>query len=343
MTIATTLSRTLATTLALALATLASAGQLTLKRAVTLDPAAPIRIADVAHLRGDDAIALADIVITPDASAWAAGRPWRELTLAEVNEALSSANTNTGRIALSGAACTVRLAGVTPAQRDARPDTPAEPPPTIGITDPKTVRAALMRELAARYAVTPDHLRVRFSSRDQEFLNQTTHGRTVVVTPGTGDQSARAALNVRILAGNRITDHHQVRADVEVWMRAVTLTAAIARGDKITPGHITENHMWVAPTARLPIASSAEAIGQTAQTRLDAGQVLRAGHVEPPIVIRRNDLVDVIVIHGTCRVATKARAQHDARRGERIELRIERTRKAFVGTVDGPGSAIVND
>lgn len=340
----TTIRRHIALATALVAAHAALAGDLSLRRSVVLEPGRPVAIGDVAQLTGEDAVALAALRIADDAATWLDGAAWRELTLAELADALSAHDVNMGRLAMSGSACVVRLRADDPAAKpgDAPPDAAADQPITFsGADGPAIVRTEIMRELTARYGVEADHLRATFESRDAAFLDQPTGTRTVVIAPGTAGQASRLALDVKIIDGRTVIETRQVRVDAELWRRAVVMTGDVERGDLITTSHLAEREMWIEPTGRMPIATAAELIGQKARARLTAGQVIREGHVEAPVMIKRNDMIRVIVVSGGCRISLKARACSDGRLGDPIEIKMEKSRRSFVGTVDGPGSAIV--
>ena len=128
--------------------------------------------------------------------------------------------------------------------------------------------------------------------------------------------------------------------------RVAVAARAIPRGTPIAPDAFTTEDRWLPPTLRAADPSSLE--GQSARSRIDAGGLITESSVEPPIAVRRGDIVAVHSLAGSIIVKTRARALASGRRGEVIrfetlasERRARADRREFMARVDAPGLALI--
>ncbi len=329
--------KTVVIILLLAVASFASAGTITLRPAASVDLAGAITLGMIAELAGDDAERLAGAVIRPAGEA-----SLGEIGIDAVRAVLDKLGVNWGRLALRGSTCALRPLRIeTITDIDAAPAL-ADEPAEVDFTGPATVRTRLAELLARVYSVEATDLRVRFDPADADFLDTPEAGRRIEIQPAATPGASRYAATVWIYTGDRLLDSRTLRADVRLRRPVVMLTRAADRNESIGADSVRVEVMWVEPTGAPMIADPENAVGSLARRRLDAGTILRTDALVPPIVVRRGELVSVHCVSGGVVVKTKARAQQDAREGERIEMRVDGSRKSFVARVIAPGRAIVN-
>lgn len=328
-----------------ALAVLAAApvlgGSITLRSAAQVDPGAPVTLGQVAELKGDDAVALADLSLAASGDELLRGASWAELGLPAIREGLERAGVNLSRVALSGRICTIR-----PTHQGDAAIEPAAPvmrsePGALDLSGPATVRTEVGRAILAFLGVPPDEVRVLFDARDEALLGQAVGGRHVGVQPTTATGSERLVLRVRIAEGDRLVEDRSIRADVQVRRRVLMLRSEVRRKQIIPAGALSESVAWVPPGGAEVVSEMSEAAGAVARSRLDAGTMLRRDMLEPAIMIRRGELASVYCVSDGVQVTTTARAKSDGRLGELIELRTDHSRKTFSGRVDGRGQVVV--
>lgn len=323
----------------------AQADTVTLRSSVRLGQGTPITLGAIAALDGPDATALAKTVVVADAGARAAGRAFFEVPIVDVRAALEAQGVNWGRVSLRGGVCVVRFAGATAEPEHAPPRATRRPEPTpttVDLTGAPTVRTRVAQLLARVYSVAPTDLRVRFDADDEAFLSIPEAGRRIEVQPAATPGSSRFSAIVWVYAGDHLIDSRTLRLDIRVRRSVVVLSRPLDRGDAITPDTARAQTMWVEPIGA-PMASSIESVaGSVARRRLRAGAILRTDQLESPVVVRRGELITVHCVSGGVVVKAKARAQKDAREGERIELRMDGSKKSFTARVVGPGRAVVN-
>ncbi len=329
--------RTAVVILLLAVASFANAGTVTLRPAAGVDPAGAITLGMIAELVGAEAERLAEVVVRP-AGAASLG----EIGIDTVRAALDKLGVNWGRLALRGSTCMLRPLHIETTSETESAPAPADEPAAVDFTGPATVRTRLAELLARVYSVEPADLRVRFDPADAGFLDTPEAGRRIEIQPAATPGASRYAATVWIYAGDRLLDSRTLRADVRLRRPVVVLTRAADRNEAIGADSLRSEIMWIEPTGAPMVAEPDGVVGSLARRRLDAGTILRTDALIPPIVVRRGELVSVHCVSGGVVVKTKARAQQDAREGERIELRVDGSKKSFVARVIAPGRAIVN-
>ncbi len=321
--------------LALSIAALARAGTIQLKEAVRVAEGTPITLGLIAELSGDEAQRLAHKSFTPiqDAQGHAS------VSSRDIREALTKSGVNWARLSLRGGPTTIVF--------QPRPDAPAPaasppaPEPTTPHARPTgpTLRDAVARQIAQLFNTQPADLRLTFDQRDADLLRTPTAGRIVDIQPiGT---SERLPLRVTIYQGQQIVLTEAIR--VEVLTRRTTAVArrTIARSQRLTIDDITPAEQWLPPAD--DAATPADALASATRGRIEAGATIRAADLEPPVLIERGDRVALHTIVGSIVIRSEARARHDARDGETIELEtLDSSRKRLIATVSGPGRAVTN-
>jgi flagella basal body P-ring formation protein FlgA len=99
------------------------------------------------------------------------------------------------------------------------------------------------------------------------------------------------------------------------------------------------DRQWLAPT--IQPATAAQAIGAIVRGRVEAGKVVMAKDVEPPIIVKKGDLVSVDCIAGTVVVGTTARAKENGTDGQVIEFQSLQSKKTFQARINGNGRAVM--
>lgn len=326
----------------LGIAVVARGGTIALRSAAKIDSARAVTLADVAELTGDDAVAAGGVVVEPDVAAAAKGRMWAEVTIEQVDRALKAAGVPMGRLAVSGSKCYVRFGAAPPEPKvDREAEKAADGPKVIDFAGDDTVRHRVGAALTRLFGVEPGAMRVKFDAADEEVLALATAGRRIAVEPMTSVSTTRALIALRVYEGDSLAVNRTIAATVELRRRILVLTKDVARGRTISSDLINEEERWLEPGGAELITDRDDVVGCEALTRLETGRPLRAHDAAPAIVIKRGDSVDVLCLSGGLEIKARARAMSDGRRGERVELRMEGSKKTFVGRADAPGRVVV--
>jgi flagella basal body P-ring formation protein FlgA len=325
--------------LSLAIASGARADSITLRASAQATLGAPLRLADVATLEGADAQRLAETVIVADAREKVGQLTRFEIALDDVRDVLASADVNWGRVTLRGSTCTVRVR----APREA-PTTDSDEPALAAHHTPAgpVVRDAVRSAVRSALGVEDENLRIEWDDRDEAFLRRSSWGIRIETQPTTSGSSARQTIVVRLYEGQALLEERSVRADVEINTAVLTLKRQIERRESIRTEDLATQRVWITPDGSRPIGKPTEAVGRVAESRLEAGLILRESHVEQPIAVERGERVIVHCISGGIALKAKARALADGRIGQFVEMRLEGRNGTFMARVSGHGVAVLN-
>jgi flagella basal body P-ring formation protein FlgA len=327
-----------------------AAGQTT----VTLRPSARVadnaqilRLGDVADIVGDEG-GLADLAIVPGGDRKGG---WAKVDIGAVRAALEDADVNWGKLSLRGGTCTVRYgeprlstaaASTASAGESSSPDRGFPPPSALDFTGPATLRTVVAAHLAVLYGVKPDRLRLAFDPADGAVLHTPVAGRRVDVELGALASSARVPLTIHLYEADRVVLTRSLSVEAVVYRAVVTAAATIERGRPITAEAINTVEQWLAPSPGGGSPARADqVIGQLAQTRITAGQVIGTAQVAPPLACKRGDSVNVHCLSGSVVVKVKARALAAARDGELVKLELDGSDKPFTARMSGAGTAVL--
>lgn len=89
------------------------------------------------------------------------------------------------------------------------------------------------------------------------------------------------------------------------------------------------------------LTNTADLVGTTPKRMLRAGQAIRIGDVAPPIVIRKGDLVAMLVSAPGMSLTAQGRALDEGAAGDTIRIMNSSSKRTIEGTVKGPGQVVV--
>lgn len=309
-------------------------GVIELRASAIVAPGVPVTLGAVARLEGGEAQAWAETVVHEPLTAGQQA----QVDLAAVRRAMErTGRVHWGRVMLRGGTCRVEA----PAAFCAR----AVPAPTTGGrteagegTVP-TVRAAVAAQIAQLAGVPASDVRLDFAPEDAEFLDEPVSVRTLEIRPTA--MSDRLPLAVSMFEGQRLVARRTIRVGVEVRRDVPVALASKRKGETLRADEVRIETRWVGLTVR-PAASEAFSGAEAAVgTRLTPGQVIQAGDLAPPVVVRRGEPATVHCVSGTVVITTRARALAEAREGETIEFESLDGRRRFTARVDGRGRAVI--
>lgn len=310
---------------------------ITLRPVVRVPPdAAEITLGQLAQVSGPRAAALSGLKVRDlDMSSG-----WISVSADEVRDAVFADRAiDQSSVSIIGLSSQVRRVEKPAPPRAEPPDTAPEAPDVPD--DRPTVRRAITDRLATLVSAGSDELRLRFDDRDRAALDELTTGRVVdIQSLGTAD---RLPVAVRLYEGERLVLNTTLRVGVEVRRPAAVAARALKRGQTLGPGDFVAEPRWLPLTSRA--VDPAEADGQALRSGVKPGAVLTSDDVQPPIVVRKGELVNVHTLTGGFVLKLTCRALADGRDGEPIAFETlegdRRRRRTVIARVSGPGTAII--
>ncbi len=311
-------------------------GSISLRREVTL-PHGSVHLADIADLKGPEALALADIAIVSGVP-----RSGVRITLEEVSQALSTArNVNMGKLTFHGSACMVSPIAPKPVAQPEPANTPATPQGPV-------VRDLIPRRISELLGVEPTHLRLKFDDADRKLLDQPTTDRVVELKPvGAAD---RMPLQLSIYENRKELGHTliasgTIRIGVDVLRDVVVSKSLLKKGDVVTLDNSVMDQQWLGFSAKPAPADMA--IGSIVRTgKLNPGQPIMDNDVEQAIAVKRGQLCSIHVISGSFVVKSQARALESGKVGDTIKfapasVRDKKDTRSFEARIESAGRAMI--
>ncbi|MDX2017640.1 MAG: flagellar basal body P-ring formation chaperone FlgA [Planctomycetota bacterium] len=241
---------------------------------------------------------------------------------------------------IQGPVCTVLLVRAAPAQALAAKPAAHAPAPTADTIAPGTVRAAVAERLVMLAGLPATRVRLTFDSKDQALLDLPVAGRVVDVRAA--GESIDVPLSVRVYEGDRIVATDTITVKTESQREVAVLARDVRRGQVISAQDIQTERRWV--SAVLKPVDAREAVGLSVRAKRDKGAVLTRADVEPPVVVRKGDVIEVNSLSGGIVIRSRGRALTDGRAGETIELSApEDRRRRFFARLDASGRAVIAD
>ncbi len=128
------------------------------------------------------------------------------------------------------------------------------------------------------------------------------------------------------------------RAEIEAYAETIIAARDIQRGQRIAMEHLETRVFPMSQLRRGTVTEASGVTGLVAKKTIMAGQTIHERHVEPPVLVKRRQLVTVEAGRGAVRVTMQAKAQEDGRAGDLIELENLESGEAFVGIVRKDGA-----
>lgn len=306
--------------------------RVTLRSTVRLNPsAAPLTLADLARIEGPQRDALSALPIDPGANI--APKRWSTISLDTVREQLAQApGVNHGALVVSGADIQITRVGAREGDHAEGTGPAAKARPTGPV-----LRDHIERWVYARLRTKPSATRLRFNERDADLLSTPTTGRIVEIAEH--GRSEQMSLRIAIYENERIIEDTTIRFEALIQRQVRVSTTQIRRRTGISEAQTTLETRWLPPTE--PIADPQGCLGQVTRNTIDPGSVLLTSMLEPPVVIKRGEMVSARSLAGSVSVAMTVRAMKDGRMGELIELESRDRKQKFTARVAGPGRVII--
>ncbi|MFN3243337.1 MAG: flagellar basal body P-ring formation chaperone FlgA [Planctomycetota bacterium] len=159
---------------------------------------------------------------------------------------------------------------------------------------------------------------------------------------GTKTNLTSAIVDVEILVDGELFKKVPLRYKLQRFHQVLKTTGTIAKDQPLGPDNIVIAREPMAQSSGLFLARMDQIAGMTARKNLRPNQRLTLGDIAPPAVIRKGDIVTVVLTRGRVKVTAKAMANEDAPLAGRIRLTNMNSRTQMTGVVHGPGLVVVN-
>jgi flagella basal body P-ring formation protein FlgA len=339
-------------TLAEACTTHASAAtQITLRANVAMTTNL-VRLGDVADIECDDATATRDLQSLPLMPAPAAGAR-RFVRQQEIADALAAHGVDVQSLKIGGAAqVTIVASRTADGKFDRREALAAGSVEASAVKSLDSDNAAALNEgvctLISSYLKTKSAeagsctVKCDLAARHLASLAAATS--RPVCNGGAAPWTGRQRFEISFATGAGAAKFF-VYADVTPAATPVVVTLRpMARGEVVTAADVELQIVESAPKTsdRRIVARSIEPlIGMEVRQPIPGGGMVFMDAVQPPILVKRGELIHISTQSGGIRVRTTARALQDRSHGQLVEVESLATKERFDARVIGPGEAAI--
>jgi flagella basal body P-ring formation protein FlgA len=158
--------------------------------------------------------------------------------------------------------------------------------------------------------------------------------------PRTGPTSA--VVDVEILVDGESCKKVPVTFKLQRFQQILKTNGTVRAGAPLGPDVVALVREPLDHASALYLTRMDQVDGLIAARNLQGNQRLTLGDVAPPAVVRRGDVVTVVLTRGRVKVTAKALANHDAPLAGRITLTNIQSRATLTGVVHGPGLVVVS-
>lgn len=153
--------------------------------------------------------------------------------------------------------------------------------------------------------------------------------------------AASAIVDVAVLVDGEVWKTLPVQFRLTRYHRVLKTVGAVRAGTPLGPDNLAVSREKATETTGYYVHSLDEVAGMIARRNLQHGQLLTLGDMALPALIRRGEVVTVVMTRGRIRVTVKAVANHDAARGEVVTLTNLQSRAQLTGVAAAPGTVVV--
>ncbi|HEY0010046.1 MAG TPA: flagellar basal body P-ring formation chaperone FlgA [Tepidisphaeraceae bacterium] len=293
------------------------------------------------------------------------GSAFRGIAINELKKLLSDAGINVTTMNFVGAAtCTVNRSDVTvapaaammqwqaaAAPQNAKPAlhaaaeaadaSEASEAPTDAPAGSRSLRQALIADLADRLHLPADTLQVAFRGKDEKVLSLLEPLVSFTIDPQRTGNLGEVSWNVTLTNGTG-TSRAFITATARAWQNQLIVTRPLGTRQVITAEDVTEKRTLADRLTSDPILTREQVVGQMASRELRPGALLTARTVDPVQLVRTGQFVSITHAQGGVNVKISARALEGGTFGQSIRVQNELTREQFRVTITGPCEASIN-
>ncbi len=125
-------------------------------------------------------------------------------------------------------------------------------------------------------------------------------------------------------------------------INAPVLVERVRRGETITDKDLSYVKILNRDVHANMIIDAQDLIGMTPRRTLASNQIILDTDITSPILVKRNDIINVTLKNGAIQLSTKARAVSDGAKGDVVQIMNPTSKKIIEAVVIGPQQAVVD-
>jgi flagella basal body P-ring formation protein FlgA len=294
--------------------------------------------------------------------------PFKSISVEELRGILRDAGVNIAPINFAGAtSCTVARSDVEYNQAnalqqwiDAKQNPPAEQTdstqttttkpalaaaPTTSNSDEspvKTLREALVADIATRLNLPAESLQVDFKAQDEKVLNLATPLFRYQIDPVRVKTLGNVSWNVSIIGNDGSSKKVPITAEARAWQTQIIAAKPLAFRQVIRAEDLIQRRALVEQISDDPLLTKDQIIGQQAAREIKPGMLFTGKTIDPLQLVKIGQFVTITLDQGTVKIKTVARALEGGSFGETIRVKSEATNDVFQVVLTGPQTGTMN-
>ncbi len=157
---------------------------------------------------------------------------------------------------------------------------------------------------------------------------------------GSGDLKGIAMVTIVFKSGDTIEKTIQVKLEVKEFALLPVASKHLKQGDEITSDDITLERVEIS-TLKKQNYDTQELIGRTMAKNIRRGEPIAYSDTKGPLLVKRGDMVELLVISGAVKIRANAVSLQDACAGDNIRIKRTGESKVLQGIVAKDGSVVI--
>jgi len=163
-----------------------------------------------------------------------------------------------------------------------------------------------------------------------------------VIAPKHTDLLGPVVFQVQLEVDGRLVKTVKVQADIEVWANVLLTAKPLGRGQPLREADIKSESMNLARVPADAVLEPGQVLGMRADRPINAGTVLRSSQFNLPPMVRKGDVIQLVIESDQLKITTRGIAQQDGSRGQNIKVKNMRSDKIIYARVLDHDTAVVN-
>jgi len=254
----------------------------------------------------------------------------------QVRKALAAARVNLANLCIGGSAACNVYRPASAANEPTRASGKKASDPMAARDEPRTVEAAVRRDLAGRLAKFGGQVEVRFAAASKGVLDLGGKGVTFNVRPRGSALLGLVNFDVDLVETGKVARTVPVMAEVALTLPVVVARRSINRGAMVRAEDLGMEERRFSRIESIGLTATSAVLGHEAKRYIDRGEMVLTRDVQAMPLVRRGDYVTVWFHRGGLVVRGSAKALKEGAQGERIEVKSEPGGQVYTVVVTGP-------
>jgi flagella basal body P-ring formation protein FlgA len=246
---------------------------------------------------------------------------------------------NVGSLSASAPAVSSTESSTKPTVAAAPATTPAE------VAAVKTLRSALVQDIATRLNVPEESLQVTFKATDDKVLNISEPLFKFSFDPLRPKSLGSVGWTVTITSGGEVASGARkvtINADARIWQDQVVAARPMGFRQVIRKEDVIKRRTLVDEMSQDPLLTVDQVVGQQTAREVKPGMLMTAKMIDPVELVKTGQYVTITLSQGTVQVKTVARAMESGSYGQTIRVKNEATKDVFQVVVTDRQTATMN-